>query len=140
VVRWILGTGLAASLAVEDAKTPLTHLGPFRTQGEAAWLVPCGLVLLTAAVFGYAWIIADILIPRPLLCEIESQHALILGLFVGTGAGCLVTATRKHVRAQVAAFIASIVAAAIIGAALTAMLYGTQCTPFRMFVRQLLVS
>jgi hypothetical protein len=125
---------------VEDARSAITHLGPFRTQGEMAWLVPCGLILLTAAAFGYAWVVADILIPRPLLCEVEGQHALILGLFAGTGAGCLAAASLNSRWAQLPVFIASAFVAGGIGVALTALLYATQCTPFRMFVRQLLAS
>jgi hypothetical protein len=110
---------------------------PFRTQGEAGWLFPCGVILVTAAAMGYGWVIMDIVLQRPLLCDIETHHMFMLDLPMACGLGFLAAAVFERVSAKVLGFVVTTLVAGVGGALLLALLYSTQCTTFQMFLRQL---
>jgi hypothetical protein len=122
---------------MQEVQPDLASFGPFRTQGEAGWLLPCGIILLIVAALGYGWIVADIVLHRPLLCDIETHHMFMLSLPLACGAGLLAAAVVGPVAAKVLSFAAGALVAGAGGALLVALLYSTQCTPLPMFLRQL---
>jgi hypothetical protein len=86
----------------------------------------------------YAWIMTNVLVARPLLCDLETNYVNILAAAMAVGVGCLVAAVFDHPRAQVLSFLGSGMMAAMGGAALVIWVFSSQCTSFRMFVRQLI--
>jgi len=132
---WVLALLHFATMQVQPVSS---RLGPFRTQGDTGWLFPCGVILLAAAAVGYGWIIVDIVLKRPLLCDLETHHMLMLSLLLGWSIGFLAAAVFDSVTAKVLSFLTTALVAGTGGAVLVALLYATQCTPFQMFVRQLI--
>jgi hypothetical protein len=131
------GTALAEPQAMEW-QAARTHMGPFKMVGDTAWLVPCGGIVLFTAVFASAWIMTNVLVSRPLLCDLETNYVTVLGAAMGVGVGCLVAAVFDDPRAQVLSLLASGVMATLGEAALVMWLLSNQCTSFRMFVHQLI--
>jgi len=122
---------------MNEVQPVLRSPGPARIRCEAGWLLPCGVILVTAAVIGYGWIVVDILVKRPLLCEIETHHMFMLDLPLASGIGFLAAAMSERISARIVSFLASALVAGAGGALLVALLYSTQCASFEMFVRQL---
>src|SRR4051812_6539081 len=120
-----------------QSQLPGEHVGPFKVRGETAWLFPSGVIVLSLAIASYVWLVADVLLSRPLACDIEDQHVRAVGLITAGGFACLMASTAERPRTQLSVGLVTGLIAGISGAAIVVLLYGTQCIPFRMYVRQM---
>jgi hypothetical protein len=100
----------------------VTKVGPFEVDGDTAWVLPAGLILLTATLIGYLLMLYRARTVGP-LCDLQFYMQVVITAAVASGCSVLAVALSRSIGIRLALAVAALVVGALLGLAGTRLIY-----------------